>query len=76
VWQGRFKAFPCQDDDHLRVVVRYVERSPLRAGLVEGAEDWPWSSLGAAAAVLERAPWIASDRFHRGPDWVERVNAP
>jgi len=76
VWQGRFKAFPCQDDDHLRVVIRYVERNPLRAELVERAEDWPWSSLGAADAVLERAPRLDSDRFERGPGWVERVNTP
>ncbi|MDR3619032.1 MAG: transposase [Paludisphaera borealis] len=76
VWQGRFKAFPCQDDDHLRTVVRYVERNPLRAGLVERAEDWPWSSLGTASASLERAPQLDSTRFERGPDWTERVNAP
>src|SRR5271157_5846403 len=24
VWQGRFNAFPIQDDDHLLVVLRYV----------------------------------------------------
>ena len=45
VWQGRFKAFPIQDDEHLVTVVRYVERNALRAGLVEQAEAWPWSSL-------------------------------
>ncbi len=49
VWQGRFKAFPVQDDDHLRVALRYVERNPLRAGLVDRAEGWPWSSMGDAA---------------------------
>ncbi len=26
VWQGRFKAFPIQKDDHLLTVLRYVER--------------------------------------------------
>ena len=35
VWQGRFKAFPIQDDEHYWTVLRYVERNPLRAGLVE-----------------------------------------
>ncbi|MGO9600358.1 MAG: transposase [Isosphaeraceae bacterium] len=35
VWHGRFQAFPIQEDDHLRVVLRYIERNPLRAGLVE-----------------------------------------
>ncbi len=47
LWQGRFKAFPIQRDAHLLSVLRYVERNPLRAGLVARAEAWPWSSLGA-----------------------------
>jgi putative transposase len=46
LWQGRFKAFAIQRDTHLLSVLRYVERNPLRAGLVARAEDWPWSSLG------------------------------
>jgi putative transposase len=50
LWQGRFKAFPIQRDEHLLSVLRYVERNPLRAKLVARAEDWPWSSLGAAGA--------------------------
>ena len=43
VWQGRFNAFPIQQDQHLLTVIRYVERNPLRAGLVGRAEQWPWS---------------------------------
>ncbi|NQU23819.1 MAG: cation-translocating P-type ATPase, partial [Candidatus Nealsonbacteria bacterium] len=35
VYQGRFKSFPVQDDDHFCVVCRYVERNALRAGLVD-----------------------------------------
>jgi len=31
VWQGRFKAFPIEEDDHLLTVLRYVERNPHRA---------------------------------------------
>ena len=45
VWQGRFKAFPVQDDEHYWTVLRYIERNPLRAGLVERSQDWEWSSL-------------------------------
>ncbi|MFI5381143.1 MAG: transposase [Tepidisphaerales bacterium] len=45
LYQGRFKAFPAQNDGHLLVVLRYVERNPLRAGLVQRAEDWPYTSL-------------------------------
>jgi hypothetical protein len=45
VWQGRFKAFPIEQDYDLLAVLRYVERNPLRAGLIERAELWRWSSL-------------------------------
>ena len=36
LWQGRFKAFPIQRDEHLLSVLRYVESNPLRAKLVDG----------------------------------------
>ena len=44
IWQGRFKAFPIQEDAHLLTVLRYIERNPVRAGLATRAERWPWSS--------------------------------
>ncbi len=74
--QGRFKAFPIQRDDHLLTVVRYVERNPLRAGLVGRAEDWRWSSLAKAppdGAPERRCPLPLSR------DWsalVGRAEAP
>ena len=33
IWQGRFKAFPVQEDDHLRVVLRYMGRLGVGAAL-------------------------------------------
>ena len=45
VYQGRFKSFPIANDEHLLAVLRYVERNPLRAGLVKQAEVWRWGSL-------------------------------
>jgi len=45
VWQGRFRAFPIQEDEHLLTVLRYIERNALRANLVPRAETWAWSSL-------------------------------
>jgi len=71
VWQGRFKAFPIEQDRHLLVVLRYVERNALGAGLVNRAESWPWCSLNPDTDV--------SDYLHSGPvkrtaDWVNFVN--
>jgi putative transposase len=75
VWQGRFKAFPIQQDEHLLTVQRYVERNPLRANLVSRAEDWAWSSL--AWRPSGKRPEMLSD----GPvplprNWLARVNKP
>jgi len=44
IWQGRFKSFIIQQDNHLLTVLRYVEGNPLRAGLVTSVLDWYWSS--------------------------------
>ncbi len=73
VWQGRFKAFPIQQDEHLLAVLRYVERNPLRANLATRAEAWNWSSL------RERLNGEPSELIHPSPvtlprDWLARVN--
>ena len=45
LYQGRFKSFPVETDDHFLTVCRYVERNALRAALCARAEEWRWSSL-------------------------------
>lgn len=45
LYQGTYKSFPIELDQHLNTVIRYVEQNPLRAKLVHKAEDWQWSSL-------------------------------
>ncbi len=47
LYQGRFKSFPVQSDEHFVTVARYVERNALSAGLVDRAEHWPFGSLRA-----------------------------
>src|SRR5438046_8114769 len=43
LYQGRFKSFIVQSDEHLLTLLRYVEANPLRGGLVRFAQDWRWS---------------------------------
>ena len=45
VYQGQFKSFPVETNEYFLVVCRYVERNAVRAGLVERAEQWRWSSV-------------------------------
>ncbi len=53
VYQGRFKSFPVQTDEHFITVARYVERNALRAKLVERAEEWRWSSANRGSPGCE-----------------------
>lgn len=73
VWQGRFKAFPIEQDRHYLAVLRYVERNPLRADLVPRAEDWPWSSLPDSPASQPDG-LLAPGPVAKGRLWVRNVN--
>ena len=76
VYQGRFKSFPVQGDEHFLTACRYVERNALRANLVERAENWRWCSLDrqellTAGAASRLSAWP----LERPRNWVELVNA-
>ena len=45
-WQGRFGAV-AMDEEHLAAALRYVSLNPVRARLVQRAQDWRWSSVRA-----------------------------
>jgi putative transposase len=75
IWQGRFKAFPIQEDRHLLTVMRYVERNPLRANLVSNACDWRWSSI-AASPVCSHAALLSQGPVEKPDNWSELVNQP
>ncbi|HEX7848861.1 MAG TPA: transposase [Sphingomonas sp.] len=49
LWQGRFSSV-AMDEAHLVSALRYVALNPVRARLVERAEDWRWSSTRAHLA--------------------------
>jgi putative transposase len=68
-WQGRFGAV-AMDEAHLAAALRYVSLNPVRARLVERAQDWRWSStrahlrsrddgLTALAPIRDRFPRFA-----------------
>ena len=73
LYQGRYKSFLVQADRHLLNVCRYVERNPVRAGLVSGAQEWSWGSLwrrecGHGLELLSNWPLARPD------DWLQFVN--
>jgi hypothetical protein len=63
------------DESILRVVLRYVERKPLRAGLVQRAEQWPWSSLPVSLRPPQ-LPWLDEGPAPGHAEWAEYVATP
>jgi putative transposase len=77
VYQGRFKSFPIEQDEHLTTVLRYVERNPLRAELVSSADAWRWGSLYRRLhGMPEERSILAESPVPLGTDWLGYVNQP
>ena len=78
LYQGRFKSFPIQEDEHFLTVCRYVERNAVRANLVKSARHWPWGSL-AKRGSKQPPPWVLAvkqwpvDVPSDWPGWVNRA---
>lgn len=61
LWEGRYRATVVDSAQYLLTVMRYIELNPLRAGMVERPEDYPWSSyrgnaLGMGGAEFD---WLS-----------------
>lgn len=44
LWQGRFKSWYIHNEEYLWLLIRYIEMNPVKAGLVNGVGDFPFSS--------------------------------
>ena len=77
LYQGRYRSHPVESNDHLLTIVRYIERNPVRAGLVARARDWPWSSvgerLGGCGGLLAPLPLALPQGW---PAWLDRPETP
>lgn len=58
LFEGRFKAIIVERQLHLLELQRYIVLNPVRAGLVDRAEDWRWSSYGATSGRVPAPSWL------------------
>lgn len=58
LWHGRYQAAPIEAARHGLACWRYVEQAPVRAGLVEQAPDYPWSSAGHYVGRASSSAWV------------------
>jgi len=71
LWQSR-PGISAMDDPHMWSCIRYVERNPVRAGMVKRAQDYLWSSA-AAHCGLRTDPLLSNDFPPSGviDDWAK-----
>jgi putative transposase len=82
LWQGRYKSPIIDKESYLLECGRYIERNPLRAGIVTEAKDYRWSSyryyaLGEFNELVDEDPCyqnLGSDLVVRRQRYVEFIS--
>jgi len=74
-WQERYYDSNIHGEKARSEVIRYIHRNPVKRGLVEKPENWPWSSFrhyatGVAGAVEIESRWTAARRGNQLPEGV------
>jgi REP element-mobilizing transposase RayT len=72
VWQESFKAFPLWSAWMIWQKINYIHGNPVKAGLVNAARDYPWSSF--RAFYLGTGEPLAVDEDWWWPDDSERLS--
>lgn len=61
LFRGRYKSILVDGDSYLLQLVRYIHRNPLRAGLVENIDKYPWSSHQGYVSHSKKWHWLNQD---------------
>ena len=63
LFQSRYRNELVEDETYLWVLTRYIHLNPVRAGIVQRPEQWPWSSYPGYARRRDRLDWVAYDEL-------------
>ncbi len=79
IWQNRFFSCIVENNQYLWAVARYIELNPVKAGLVEIAEVYHWSSAKAhlteiSDTILSETRWLSPCEKAIYADFVNTVD--
>jgi len=64
LWEGRFKSSLVNSENYFISCLHYIESNPVRAGLTNSPEEYPWSSYRSRAfgkkSLSKTDPWYDS----------------
>lgn len=81
IWEGRFKSCLMEPESFFLVIQKFIETNPVRVGLVQKPEDWPWSSYSHHIGA-ETVSWLSDHSlywalgntpFERQSEWQRLV---
>jgi len=80
-WQKRYYDFNIRDYPQFVEKLRYIHCNPVKAGLCERPEDWPWSSFrhyatGCEGRVEIESEWTARKRERAAGKLCPAVELP
>jgi REP element-mobilizing transposase RayT len=58
LFRGRYKSILVSGDRYLLQLVRYIHHNPVKAGLVNKPDDYPWSSHKGYLSVSKKWKWL------------------
>ena len=58
LFRGRYKSILIDTDSYLLQAVRYIHRNPLKAGLTDKLDAYPWSSHKGYISVAKKWEWL------------------
>lgn len=63
LFRSRFTSKLIEGDAHLLECSRYIHLNPVRAGLVDEPEEWPWSSARAYLGLDTAPEWLITQEM-------------
>ena len=76
LWEGRHKGNNIDSENYLLACMRYIEMNPVRAGMTESPNDYPWSSFACNALGRANDIVTAHTVYERlGESVTDRLNA-
>lgn len=61
LFRGRYKSILVDFDSYLLELVRYIHRNPVRAGIVDTMDTYPWSSHQGYLSDAKKWDWLYKD---------------
>jgi putative transposase len=76
LFQGRYHSLLIEREAHLLETARYIVLNPVRAGICDRADEWPWSSYRATAGLIRQPRYLSTSwllqQFARDVETAQR----